>query len=54
MDELLKILQANALETRENMARMLAITPAEVDKRIAEYEKLGVIRGYQAILNDSN
>jgi DNA-binding Lrp family transcriptional regulator len=52
MDELLKILQANARESRENIARMLAVPPAEVDKRIAEYEKLGIIRGYQAILND--
>ena len=52
MDELLKILQANALESRENMARMLGLSAAEVGKKIAEYEKSGVIRGYQAILNE--
>ena len=52
MDELLKILQTNALESRENIARMLALPPAEVGQRIAEYEKRGVIRGYQAILNE--
>jgi len=52
MDELLKILGANALETRENIARMLNLSAADVDARIAEYEKQGVIRGYQAILNE--
>ena len=52
MDELLKILQSNALETPENIARMLGVPAAEVTRRIAEYEKAGVIRGYQAILNE--
>jgi DNA-binding Lrp family transcriptional regulator len=52
MDELLKILQANALESHENIARMLNLPVAEVRQRIAEYEKVGVIRGYQAILNE--
>ncbi len=52
MDEVLKILQTNALESRENIARMLGIPVAEVTQRIAEYERTGVIRGYQAILNE--
>ncbi|SRR5581483_3113896 len=52
MDELLKILQTNALESRENIARMLGTTAADVSQRIADYEKRGVIRGYQAVLND--
>jgi len=52
MDELLKLLQSNALESPENLARMLGITTAEVSARIQEYEKRGVIRGYQAILNE--
>ena len=52
MDELLKILQTNALEARETIGRMLGLAPAEVDARIADYEKRGVIRGYQAILNE--
>jgi len=52
MDELLKILQANALESHENIARMMNLPVAEVRQRIAEYEKAGVIRGYQAILNE--
>jgi DNA-binding Lrp family transcriptional regulator len=52
MDELLRILQANALESRVNIARMLGLTDAEVASRISDYEKSGVIRGYQAILNE--
>jgi DNA-binding Lrp family transcriptional regulator len=52
MDEILKILQTNALESHENIARMLGVPAAEVSKRIADYEKRGVIRGYQAILNE--
>jgi DNA-binding Lrp family transcriptional regulator len=52
MDELLKLIQSNALETHENLARMLGLAPAEVSRRIADYEKRGVIRGYQAILNE--
>jgi DNA-binding Lrp family transcriptional regulator len=52
MDELLKILKKNALETPENIAKMLGTTADDVKKRIAEYEKNGVIRGYQAILNE--
>jgi DNA-binding Lrp family transcriptional regulator len=52
MDELLKILQANATESRENIAKMLNVSVAEVNQRIAKYEKDGVIRGYQAILNE--
>ena len=52
MDELLQILQNNALESPENIGRMLNLPAAEVKKRIATYEQTGVIRGYQAILND--
>jgi len=52
MDELLRILQGNALESHENIARMLGIQAAEVAQRINNYEKSGVIRGYQAILNE--
>ncbi len=52
MDELLRILQTNALESRENIARMLGMPADEVKKRIDDYEKNGVIRGYQAILNE--
>ena len=52
MDELLKILQANALESRGNLAKLTGLPVAEVERRIAEYEKRGVIRGYQAVLDE--
>jgi DNA-binding Lrp family transcriptional regulator len=52
MDELLKILKQNALETPENIARMLGTTAGEVRRRTAEYEQKGIIRGYQAIVNE--
>ncbi len=52
MDELLKLLQTNALESRDNLARLLNLPASEVDRRISDYEKRGVIRGYQAILNE--
>lgn len=52
MDELLKILQNNALQSREDIARMLGVASAEVNERIKDYEQSGVIRGYQAILNE--
>ena len=52
MDELLKILQTNALESRANLAKLTGLPVAEVDQRIAEYEKRGVIRGYQAVLDE--
>ena len=52
MDELLKLLQSNALESRDNLARMLGVPVADVNARIADYEKRGVIRGYQAVLNE--
>jgi DNA-binding Lrp family transcriptional regulator len=51
MDELLKILKENALESPANLARMLNISEKEVKKRIAGYEAAGIIRGYQAIIN---
>lgn len=52
MDELLKLLQENAIESAENLAKMLGLEPKEVRARIAAYEKEGVIRGYQAIINE--
>jgi DNA-binding Lrp family transcriptional regulator len=52
MDELLKCLKNNALESVENLAQMLGLKPEDVRSRIAEYEKRGVIRGYQAVLDE--
>ena len=52
MDELLKILKNNALETPENIAKMLHLSVDQVRTKITDYEKHGVIRGYQAIVNE--
>jgi DNA-binding Lrp family transcriptional regulator len=52
MDELLRILENNALEAPETIAKMLGLSAADVKARIADYEKSGVIRGYQAVLDE--
>ncbi len=52
MDELLTLLKRNALETPENIAKQLNTSVADVRARIAEYERTGVIRGYQAVVNE--
>jgi DNA-binding Lrp family transcriptional regulator len=52
MDELLNILKRNALERPEDIARMLRMDVEEVKARIRDYETKGIIRGYQAILNE--
>ena len=52
MDELLKLLKQNALESPANIARQLDLSEDEVKKKIADYEQQGVIRGYQAIVNE--
>ncbi|HMO51934.1 MAG TPA: Lrp/AsnC family transcriptional regulator [Kiritimatiellia bacterium] len=51
MDELLKLLKKNALESPENLARMLNLSVEQVKAKIEDYEKAGVIRGYQAVVN---
>lgn len=52
MDELLSLLKRNARETPENLAKLLGLTVAQVKKRMADYEQQGIIRGYQAVVNE--
>ena len=52
MDELLKLLKQNALESPKNLAKMLGTSEADVKNRIEQYEKQGIIRGHQAIVNE--
>lgn len=52
MNELLNLLKQNALETPENLAKMLGTTADDVKKQIADFEKDGVIRAYQAVVNE--
>ena len=51
MDELLKLLKTNAHTPVEDLARELNLSKNEVAKRIAAYEKDGIILGYQAIID---
>ena len=52
MNELLELLKQNALESPENLAKMLGLSVDDIKKQIAEYEKEGIIRAYQAIVNE--
>ena len=52
MDELLKVLKRNALESPENLAKMLNLSIDDVKAKIADYERRGIIRGYQAVVNE--
>lgn len=51
MDELLKLLKTNALESPKDLARMLNTTEEAIKAKVAEYERTGIIRGYQAVVN---
>jgi DNA-binding Lrp family transcriptional regulator len=51
MDEILEILQSNAKADPKDIARQLNMSEAAVTKKIAEYEKKGVIIKYKAVLN---
>lgn len=52
MDKLLKLLRQNALESTSNLAKMLKMSESDVKAKISEYEEKGIIRGYQAIVNE--
>ena len=51
MDRLLSLLQNNARLTNRQLAVMLGREEEEVAKAIEAYEKSGVIRGYQAVID---
>lgn len=51
MDQLLDLLRKNARETDAVLAKELGTTEADVKARIAAYQKEGVIRAFQAVLN---
>lgn len=52
MDKLLKLLGMDAMIHPDKLASMLEMTPAEVKKKIQQYENEKVILGYKAIIND--
>lgn len=51
MYRLLKLLSENDRLTTDELAAMLAVSPEEVAREIAKYEKAGVIKGYNALIN---
>lgn len=51
MDRLLKLLSENAKFTTEELSAMLNDSEENIDRKIAEYEKNGIIKGYQALIN---
>ena len=51
MEKMLQLLNKNARLTNAQLAVMLGITETEVEAKIAEYEKNGVINGYQALVD---
>lgn len=52
MNELLLLLRNNGRESLENLAAMLGCSAEEVQKQITKWEEEGVIRGYQAVINE--
>src|SRR4030088_100860 len=51
MDPLLEILHQNSQTPRDEIAKMLNISVADVERRIAQYEKDGVILAYQIVVD---
>ena len=51
MDQILQILSGNARMDVEKIAVMLDLPVEEVQARISEYERQGVIRGYKPLLD---
>ena len=51
MDQILQILSGNARMDAEQIAVMLGMPAEEVKKKISEYERKGIIRGYKPLLD---
>ena len=51
MEQLLRLLKANARQSTAELAAQLDCTDAEVNEKMARLESEGVIRGYQAIID---
>ncbi len=52
MDPLLKLLKENARESDEVLAQQLNTTAAAVREQISDYQKNGIIRAFQALINE--
>jgi DNA-binding Lrp family transcriptional regulator len=51
MDRLLELLKTNARAPLDSLAQQLGESPEAVAARVADYEKRGVIRGYQTVID---
>ncbi len=51
MDEILEILEKDARISVEEIAKMLKKKPADVRKKIEQYEKDGIIIAYKTVIN---
>ncbi len=49
--ELLRVLEKDARISESKIAEMLGVTEKEVKKKIAEFEKKGIIRKYKTVIN---
>ena len=52
MNNLLELLRQNGRETPENLAKLLQLSVEEVLEQMRELEESGVIRAYQAVVNE--
>ncbi len=52
MNELLQLLRENGRESAETLATMLGLSVEEIQNQIQSWEEAGVIRGYQAVINE--
>lgn len=52
MDTILKLLKQNARLSYEELSSMTGLSVPEVEQKIKNYEKKGIIMGYSAILNE--
>ena len=52
MSELLEILRINGRESSENLAKMLGISEEEVILQLESLESDGIIRAFQAVVNE--
>jgi DNA-binding Lrp family transcriptional regulator len=51
MEAIIDLLEKNALMPRDEMAKLLGMSRADLDAKIAKLEADGVILGYQAVVN---
>lgn len=51
MEKLLKVIEANARLTLEEIAAMVGASPEEVAKQIDDYKKQGVLRGTRTLID---